>query len=99
MMDTNQCTGAHEPEANYVTTSRGFTNDQISWFNRTTEEMLTLNSNLKISMGYHIPNYAFTQAMQQYDNQLTDTYNYTLGLNVVANEGDFACLGINKYTL
>ncbi len=89
MMDTNQCTGAHEPTANYVTTAKGFTNDQITWFNRTTGEMLALNSNVKVSMGYHIPNYAFTQAMQQYENQLTDTYYYSLGLDVVANSGDF----------
>ncbi len=89
MMDTNLCSGAYNPTQNYVTTSMGFTNDQVDWFKRTSSAMLYADENVKLSMAYHVPNYAFTQAMQQYDSQLTDTYYYTLGLDVVAKDGDF----------
>ncbi len=90
MMDTNLCSGAHNPAQNYVTTTMGFTDDQVKWFNRTTAAILGTDSDLKISMGYHVPNYAFDLAMAQYEADLVGNTNYyTLGLDVEAKDGDF----------
>lgn len=89
MMDTNLCSGAHNPATNYVTTTMGFTNDQVDWFKRTSGAILDADETVKVSMGYHVPNYAFTLAAKQYDEYLTDTYYYTLGLDVPAKDGDF----------
>lgn len=96
MMDTNACELAHEAEANHVTTTTGFTDDQISWFKRTIGAIKEADATVKVSMAYHVPNYAFVQAKEQYADAEAgvDTYYYTLGLDVAANEGDFGSYNV-----
>lgn len=96
MMDTNACELAHEAEANHVTTTTGFTDDQIAWFKRTLSAIKEADATVKVSMAYHVPNYAFVQAKEQYADAEAgvDTYYYTLGLDVAANEGDFGSYNV-----
>ena len=97
MMDTNLCSGAFEPEVNHVTTTMGFTDGQVNWFERTSAAILAADAGVKVSMAYHVPNYAYTQAMQQYDASLNGTYYYTLGLDVAARDGDFGSSNLMGY--
>lgn len=96
MMDTNACELAHEAEANHVTTTTGFTDDQIAWFKRTLSAIKEADATVKVSMAYHVPNYAFVQAKEQYADAEADvdTYYYTLGLDVAAKAGDFGSYNV-----
>lgn len=96
MMDTNACSAAHNAAENHVTTTTGFTDDQISWFKRTTGAMKAADSSLKVSMAYHVPNYGYMQAKNQYatEESKIDTHYYTLGLDIAAKAGDFGSYNV-----
>ena len=96
MMDTNACEQAHEAEANHVTKTTGFTDDQIAWLKRTLSAIKEVDATVKVSMAYHVPNYAFVKAKEQYTEAEAgvDTYYYTLGLDIAANEGDFGSYNV-----
>jgi len=91
MMDTNACSAAYNAAENHVTTTTGFTDDQISWFKRTIGAMKAADSSVSVSMAYHVPDYGFLQAKNKYATEENgiDTYYYTLGLDVAAKDGDF----------
>lgn len=96
MMDTNACSAAYNAAENHVTTTTGFTDDQISWFKRTTGAMKAADSSLKVSMAYHVPNYGYMQAKNQYatEESKIDTHYYTLGLDIAAKAGDFGSYNV-----
>ena len=96
MMDTNACELAHEAEANHVTTTTGFTDDQIAWFKRTLSAIKEADATVKVSMAYHVPNYGYMQAKSQYatEESKIDTHYYTLGLDIAAKAGDFGSYNV-----
>ncbi len=96
MMDTNACSAAYNAVENHVTTTTGFTDDQISWFKRTTGAMKAADSSLSVSMAYHVPNYGYMQAKNQYatEESKIDTHYYTLGLDIAAKAGDFGSYNV-----
>ena len=96
MMDTNACSAAYNAAENHVTTTTGFTDDQISWFKRTTGAMKAADPSLKVSMAYHVPNYGYMQAKNQYatEESTIDTHYYTLGLDIAAKAGDFGSYNV-----
>lgn len=96
MMDTNACSAAYNAAENHVTTTTGFTDDQISWFKRTTGAMKAADPSLKVSMAYHVPNYGYMQAKNQYatEESKIDTHYYTLGLDIAAKAGDFGSYNV-----
>lgn len=96
MMDTNACSAAYNAAENHVTTTTGFTDDQISWFKRTIGAMKTANPSLSVSMAYHVPNYGYMQAKNQYatEESTIDTHYYTLGLDIAAKAGDFGSYNV-----
>lgn len=96
MMDTNACSAAYNAAENHVTTTTGFTDDQISWFKRTTGAMKAADPSLSVSMAYHVPNYGYMQAKNQYTTEESkiDTHYYTLGLDIAAKAGDFGSYNV-----
>lgn len=96
MMDTNACSAAYNAAENHVTTTTGFTDDQISWFKRTIGAMKAADPSLSVSMAYHVPNYGYMQAKNQYatEESKIDTHYYTLGLDIAAKAGDFGSYNV-----
>ena len=96
MMDTNACSAAYNAAENHVTTTTGFTDDQISWFKRTIGAMKAADPSLSVSMAYHVPNYGYMQAKNQYatEESTIDTHYYTLGLDIAARAGDFGSYNV-----
>lgn len=96
MMDTNACSAAYNAAENHVTTTTGFTDDQISWFKRTIGAMKAADPSLSVSMAYHVPNYGYMQAKNQYatEESTIDTHYYTLGLDIAAKAGDFGSYNV-----
>lgn len=96
MMDTNACSAAYNAAENHVTTTTGFTDDQISWFKRTIGAMKSADPSLSVSMAYHVPNYGYMQAKNQYatEESKIDTHYYTLGLDIAAKAGDFGSYNV-----
>lgn len=96
MMDTNACSAAYNATENHVTTTTGFTDDQIAWFKRTLSAIKEADATVKVSMAYHVPNYGYMQAKKQYETEESkiDTHYYTLGLDIAAKAGDFGSYNV-----
>ena len=89
MIDSNGCKSATDPA---VTREKGIFPDQIEWLKATADNVSTLAGGaVPAFMAFHIPTNEFVEAEIAKGYRTEERYQYAIGVDAPARDGDFGC--------
>lgn len=87
LLDSNGC--RHSTE-DCVVKTKGMKDDQLELIDKTTESICLANGkNIPAFLGFHIPHNIFIEAELEKGYVTPERYNYIIGVDVEARDGDF----------